>query len=248
VTPRRASLREAAVVATATGRSLTLPETADLINTVLDVARVAFGAAACSVAELDPVSSELVYRSSVGEGAAETIGLRLPLGQGVAGYAAASGETIAVDDVTHDARFARDVAERTGYVPRSILAAPIMRDDDVLGVFSVLDRTQPAGTAALDLAARCARSVGGALTLGDAARSIGAAVLDSVAIELRAERPDVAATLTALARDDHAADDETARIVAALAAARRLGTAERNAAGRMLEEFLAYARARRGRR
>lgn len=248
MSPRRASLGEAAVVATATGRALTLPETADLVDAVLDVARVAFGAAACSVAEIDPVNSELVYLASVGEGAAETIGMRLPLGRGIAGYAAASGETVAVDDVTRDPRFARDVAERTGYVPRSVLAAPIMRGDDVLGVFSVLDRTQPAGTAALDLAARCARSVGGALVLGAATRSIGAAVLSSVAAEVGNDRPDVAATLTALARDDHAVDDETERVVAALAAVRQLGTAERNAAARILEEFLAYAAARRGRR
>lgn len=236
------------MVASAAGEALELPQTTELVHAVLDVARVAFGAAACSVAEVDPVSSELVYLASVGEGAAEVIGMRLPLGRGIAGYTAVSGETVAVDDVTRDPRFAHDVAERTGYVPRSVLAAPIMRGDDVLGVFSVLDRTQPAGTAALDLAARCARSVGGALVLGAATRSIGAAILGSVATELGTDRPDVAATLTALARADHAVDEETARVVAALAAVRHLGTAERNAAARILEEFLAYATARRGRR
>ena len=248
MSPRRASLREAAVVAAGAGRALELPQTAGMLAAVVDLARVAFGAAACSVAEVDADTGELVYVASVGEGADETIGMRLPLGRGIAGYAAASGETVAVDDVSRDPRFARDVAERTGYVPRSVLVAPIARGDDVLGVFSVLDRTQPAGAAALDLAARCAHAASGALELGAATRSMGRAVLGTLAHELAEERPDVAATLEALARDDHDLDDETARVVEALAAVRRLGTAERLAAARILDEFVGYAATRRGRR
>jgi hypothetical protein len=42
--------------------------------------------------------------------------------------------------VQADPRFARDVAESTAYIPRAILAAPLMGGDgDVLGVLSVLD-------------------------------------------------------------------------------------------------------------
>ena len=175
-------------------------------------------------------TAELVYVASVGAGAAETIGLRLPLGRGIAGYAAASGETVAVDDVTHDPRFARDVAERTGYVPRSVLVAPIMRGDDVLGVLSVLDRTQPAGAAALDLAARSARA--SAARSSSAPRPVRWAGPCSARSRptTAADRPDVAATLAAVARDDHDVDDETARVVAASPRCGRLGPAERNAA------------------
>jgi GAF domain-containing protein len=51
-----------------------------------------------------------------------------------------SGQPIAVSDVQADPRFARDVAESTAYVPRAILAAPLMGGSgDVLGVLSVLD-------------------------------------------------------------------------------------------------------------
>jgi hypothetical protein len=45
-----------------------------------------------------------------------------------------------VRDVQSDARFARDVAESTNYVPSAILAAPLMTPDgEVIGVTSVLD-------------------------------------------------------------------------------------------------------------
>ncbi len=51
-----------------------------------------------------------------------------------------SGQPIAVRDVQADARFARDVAESTHYVPTAIYAAPMLdADGEVLGVVSVLD-------------------------------------------------------------------------------------------------------------
>jgi GAF domain-containing protein len=236
------------VVATAAGRTLGLPQADELVDAVLDVTRSAFGAAACSLAAVDTVTSELVYRASVGAGAADTVGMRLPLGRGIAGYAAASGEVVAVDDVTRDPRFARELAEQTGFVPRSVLAAPVTSGDDVLAVLSVLDRTRPGGTEALDLAGRCARALSGALVLGSATREIGSAVLDALAGELDTERPDVAGTLRGVARSEPDADPESTRIVAALAAARRLGAREREAAARIVEEFVAYASGRRNRR
>jgi GAF domain-containing protein len=55
---------------------------------------------------------------------------------------------LAVDDVRSDPRFGRDVAERTGYVPRSILAMPLQTDQAMLGVLSVLDRELPVGPVA----------------------------------------------------------------------------------------------------
>jgi GAF domain len=45
----------------------------------------------------------------------------------------ASGQPIELSDVTHDPQFARDVAERTGYVPRSILAMPVEGSQQTLG-------------------------------------------------------------------------------------------------------------------
>ena len=77
---------------------------------------------------------------------------------------------------------------------------------------------------------------------------MGRAVLGALAAETATDRPDVAATLAAVAREDHVVDDETARVVAAFASVRKLGPAERNAAARILDEFVAYASTRRGRR
>ena len=65
----------------------------------------------------------------------------MPPGQGIVSFVAASGTALVVADVGADPRFARQVAERTGYVPTTILAAPLVGAHDVVGVTEVLDPT-----------------------------------------------------------------------------------------------------------
>jgi len=73
-------------------------------------------------------------------GADQIVGVTIPVSRGIAGWAAMSGQPIAVRDVQTDARFARDVAESTNYVPTAIYAAPMLdAEGEVLGVLSVLD-------------------------------------------------------------------------------------------------------------
>jgi GAF domain-containing protein len=132
----------------------------DLLTAILDVARERFGAAACSVAVVD--GEELIFRAAVGAGAEHLIGMRLPLARGIAGWTVASGQAIAVADVGQDQRFDRPTAERTGYIPTSILAAPVEDDETSLGVLEVLDR-EP-GPRDLELAAATASQL--AWTLG----------------------------------------------------------------------------------
>ena len=116
-----------------------------LLQSIVATARAVFGAAACSVAVLDESENELVFRVADGEGASEIIGVRIPAGRGIAGWALVSGQAIAVADATTDVRFAAETAEQTGYVPRTILATPLVDDGDALGVMEVLD---PGGASA----------------------------------------------------------------------------------------------------
>ena len=96
----------------------------DLTPSVAAV-RALFGAAACSCALVDPDGATLTFVAADGAGAAEIVGVELPVGRGIAGWAVMSGQPIAVRDVRADPRFARDVAESTHYVPECILAAPM---------------------------------------------------------------------------------------------------------------------------
>ena len=114
--------------------------TSPAFGSAVEALRHLFEAAACSISLVDDEGAELVFVAADGAGAAQIVGQSVPVGRGIAGWAAMSGQPIAVSDVQADPRFARDVAESTSYVPRAILAAPLMGGaGDVLGVLSVLD-------------------------------------------------------------------------------------------------------------
>jgi GAF domain-containing protein len=56
-----------------------------------------------------------------------------------------TGQPLALSDVARDARFGRDTAEQTGYVPRSLIAVPLVDDEGILGVLEVLDKRGDGG-------------------------------------------------------------------------------------------------------
>ncbi len=113
----------------------------ELLTSVAAI-RSLFGAAACSCALVDADGGTLEFVAADGAGAQEITGVTIPVGRGIAGWAAMSGQPIAVRDVGDDARFARDIAESTRYVPTSVLAAPLMSaEGEVVGVLEVLDPT-----------------------------------------------------------------------------------------------------------
>lgn len=230
--------------------ALELPAAVETLAALADAARVAFGAAACGFARVDEAAGELEWVASSGEGADRIVGMRMPLRAGLAGYAAGSGETLAIEDVRRDPRFAVEVAEAVGYMPHSVLAAPVSHGDRVLGVFEVLDRTQPAGAVALDLAARFARVAAGVLEVDAVVRDVGRAVLEAAARAVAAdgERADVVATLRAAAAASTGADTELVELAAALAALGRFGPAERALATRVIADLTDYAASRRRRR
>lgn len=127
------------------GRSLALSierpaAPGELLEGVVRTTAGIFEAAAASVALVDPASGELVYQAAWGAGAGEVVGMRLAPGQGLSGSVVASGEGLTIPDCRSDARFAEAVAKKTGYVPHTMLVAPLERDRDVIGALSVLDR------------------------------------------------------------------------------------------------------------
>lgn len=111
-----------------------------LLQSLVETARAIFRAKASSIFLLDEEKDELVFEAVAGEGSDTLVGRRLPSSTGIAGWVLTSRQPIVVDDVTADPRFAQDAAESTGYVPKGLMAAPLLHDERALGVLSVLDR------------------------------------------------------------------------------------------------------------
>lgn len=111
-----------------------------LLRAIVEVARSIFGAKASSILLLDEDTSELVFAAVASEEEQFLVGRRFPASSGIAGWVASSRTPLVLEDVRNDPRFARDVAEGTGYVPNGLMAVPLLEDEQVLGVLQVLDR------------------------------------------------------------------------------------------------------------
>jgi GAF domain-containing protein len=112
----------------------------DLLNSVAETARAIFGAKAASIFLYDERTDELVFEAVAGSGADTLIGRRLPSSAGIAGWVLVTRQPLVIEDVRADPRFAQDVAEDTGYVPKGIMAVPLLHQERSLGVLEVLDR------------------------------------------------------------------------------------------------------------
>jgi hypothetical protein len=123
--------------------ALSVPHTSApprLLQAIVRTAAGVFDAAASSLALVAPGGSHLVYQAAWGAGADEIVGVRLEPGVGIAGRVARERRPVAVADCRADPRFAAHVAERTGYVPRTMLTVPLLADGEAVGVLSILDR------------------------------------------------------------------------------------------------------------
>jgi hypothetical protein len=110
------------------------------LEAVCATALVVFGAQAVSVALVR--DDALHYVAASGAGGTEIVGTVLPLQRGLGGYVALTGQALAVERPADDPRFARDVAERTGFIPSSMLVVPVTgTNGETIGVLTVLDRT-----------------------------------------------------------------------------------------------------------
>jgi GAF domain-containing protein len=218
----------------------------ELVDCIARTARAVFGATACSIALLTPDDQELVFTTASGGAEANVSGLRMPAAQGIAGWVATTGQPLAVSDLTHDPRFATDVASATGYIPAAILACPIETDVRLLGVIEILDRDplRAGSDSDLQLLALFARQAALALDATDRSRRIGSLVLEALAA---AADGDVAAAFTVAARtaasaaDPEAEADGLAEIAAAFARLAKVGAAERALAVRLLDDISGYA-------
>ena len=107
---------------------------AELLRSIVEVARAIFAARASSIFLLDEETDELVFAAVAGEGESTLVGKRSPstrdrrLGSRAANAARDRG------------RAARPAASRatspraTGYVPKGLMAVPLLHDERSLGV------------------------------------------------------------------------------------------------------------------
>ncbi len=115
-----------------------------VLSSIVEATVTLFDAEAASLALFDPALGQLVFVVAAGEQGQGVIGLAIAPDQGIAGYVFTTGQPLALSEVERDARFGRGRAEATGYVPRSIVAVPLVDERGTLGVLEVLDKRSSA--------------------------------------------------------------------------------------------------------
>jgi GAF domain-containing protein len=116
----------------------------ELLQSIVEVARAIFRAKASSIFLLDEETDDLVFEAVAGEGSESLVGRRFPSSTGIAGFVLVSRQQLVIEDVLEDPRFSRETAESTGFVPKGLMAVPLLHEERALGVLEVLDRPSDA--------------------------------------------------------------------------------------------------------
>ena len=114
-------------------------ELEEILRAIMDKMANFFGPERWSLLMVDEPKQDLYYAIAVGEDANSLKGLRVPLGQGVAGWVAATGNPLVVPDVSLDPQWSRFSRNHPELRIASIACVPIRSGETTLGVIQLLN-------------------------------------------------------------------------------------------------------------
>jgi signal transduction histidine kinase len=112
-----------------------------LLNIVMSLSEEILNTEVSAVMLLSPDKKELYWEISRGEGSEffqEKI--RLPVGEGIGGYVAQTGEGVFTNDVSGDPRWCSSYDEKSGFRTRSMICVPVKYHGEILGVIEVINK------------------------------------------------------------------------------------------------------------
>jgi GAF domain-containing protein len=226
-------------------RRLELGGTEAVLRSIVEAAVLLFEAEAASLALFDASRNVLVFRVAAGAQGQGVVGLEIPPDRGLVGYVFSTGQALAISDVAHDPRFGRSFAEKTQYVPRSIVAVPLVDDRGTIGVLEVLDKRTEATFSIRDveLAGAFARQASVAIRASRVERDVAAllgTVLGALAGE-EAPTDGVEALVAAAVSEVGGTDDPLWPLVEQIAALRRATPEQLELVGALLAVLVRQA-------
>jgi len=113
----------------------------EILERILMSALITVHAKDGSLLVRDDDTNELVFAIAQGERPnKDLLWRRIPSGKGIASWVAENRQAAIVNDTGEDSRFYGGLDEELSYDTHSILAAPIVSDDELLGVIEVLNK------------------------------------------------------------------------------------------------------------
>jgi diguanylate cyclase (GGDEF)-like protein len=123
-------------VARALTSSLELEE---ILGAIMNKMAQFFGPERWSMLMVDDKNNELYYAIAVGENAESLKGLRVPMGEGVAGWVASTGNPLVVPDVALDPHWSAFANKHPDLKIKSIACVPVRSGNKTLGVIQLLN-------------------------------------------------------------------------------------------------------------
>ncbi len=111
-----------------------------LLGLILDVATRSVVADRGTLYLIDEATGELWSKVAQGSNMVE---IRLPIGNGLAGYVAKTGEVVNITDAYKDPRFNPEIDRKSGYTTRNVLCMPMRnKEGKIVGVFQFLNKAE----------------------------------------------------------------------------------------------------------
>ena len=111
-----------------------------LFDKILEISTDTLGAGAGSIMMLDDDGQELSFAAATGENAEKLKQIRVPVGEGIAGWVARENKSVLIADAQNDPRFFRKADQKTDFKTRSVIAVPLKTKDKLIGVLEVLNK------------------------------------------------------------------------------------------------------------
>ena len=123
------------------GKAITQAKTIDdTLHEIMHHIGEVFAPLNWSILLKDAQTGELTFTVVVGKNSDKLRGLKLPAGEGIAGWIADTGHPVIVEDCAKDSRFSHRVDQYTGFQTDSIIGVPLMTDNKVFGVIELINK------------------------------------------------------------------------------------------------------------
>jgi len=114
---------------------------AELLTRIMEAAKEIMNSEASSLMLLDKTTRELVIQIPTGPIKEQITGIRIPYGQGIAGWVAEHEEAVVTEDAATDPRHYGQVDSASGFKTRSLICVPMKGPSgEILGVLEALNR------------------------------------------------------------------------------------------------------------
>jgi putative nucleotidyltransferase with HDIG domain len=141
---RGAGRRDLDTLLDVTRRLMTVTDLDALLRLIAEATVTMVGAERATIYIVDQARQEFWSRVATGKGVGE---IRFPIGGGIAGAVAKTGQTISIPDAYADERFNPESDKRTGFHTRNLLTIAMTgHDGAIIGVFQAVNKKSGAFT------------------------------------------------------------------------------------------------------